>query len=91
VIVLLDGPARFSDLRRSLPKVSANILTNKLRQLEVDGIVVRGPLTVAGRGYALSPFGYALHPAIDALARWAAKRPPHAGYLTSGVLEQPGG
>ena len=38
---LLLGPKRFTDLRAGLPGVSANILSQRLRELEAEGIVER--------------------------------------------------
>jgi DNA-binding HxlR family transcriptional regulator len=35
------GPKRFSDLQATLPKITAQVLTVELRQLEADGVVVR--------------------------------------------------
>ena len=39
--VLFDGTQRFSELRRSLPTISQKVLTQNLRSMEVDGLVVR--------------------------------------------------
>jgi DNA-binding HxlR family transcriptional regulator len=41
---LLLGPKRFSDLRHDLPGISANVLTQRLEDLEAKGIVVRRKL-----------------------------------------------
>lgn len=73
IIALLDGPARFSDLRRALPEISANILTQKLRQLQTDGLLHRDSEGSAPATYALSSFGSGLKPAVEALKRWACR------------------
>ena len=67
---------RFSALERAIPKVSQKMLSQQLRELERDGIVGR---TVYAEvppkvEYALTAFGQALCPALDALLRWAALR-----------------
>jgi DNA-binding HxlR family transcriptional regulator len=67
---------RFSALERAIPKVSQKMLIQQLRELERDGIVRR---TVYAEvppkvEYALTAFGQALCPALDALLRWAALR-----------------
>jgi DNA-binding HxlR family transcriptional regulator len=67
---------RFSDLERAIPAVSQKMLIQQLRQMERDGIVRRivhhqVPPKVE---YALTVWGQALCPALDALLRWAALR-----------------
>ena len=66
---LSEGPRRFSELERSLPGISPRTLSERLRALEQDGILVR-------RSYAESPprveyeltgKGEALLPIIDAM------------------------
>jgi DNA-binding HxlR family transcriptional regulator len=70
---LMDGPLRFSELERAIPDISARALTQRLRELEAEGIVVRE--VAAGRPvrvtYALTEKGRALDPAVAALERWA--------------------
>jgi DNA-binding HxlR family transcriptional regulator len=67
---------RFSDLERTIPKVSQKMLIQQLRQMENDGIVRRivhhqVPPKVE---YCLTGWGQALCPALDALLKWAAHR-----------------
>jgi DNA-binding HxlR family transcriptional regulator len=67
---------RFSDLERAIPAVSQKMLIQQLRQMEQDGIVTRTvyqqvPPKVE---YALTDWGQALCPALDALLTWAAQR-----------------
>jgi DNA-binding HxlR family transcriptional regulator len=67
---------RFSDLERAIPAVSQKMLIQQLRQMEQDGIVRRivhhqVPPKVE---YALTDWGQALCPALDALLTWAAQR-----------------
>jgi len=68
---LRAGPRRFSELRDDLESISAKTLTQRLRQLESDGLVSReekntSPPTVE---YALTEFGSQLLPAIDAIVK----------------------
>lgn len=76
---LMFGPRRFSDLRRGLPGISANILTQRLLGLERVGIVERQSVTAPGpvRLYALTPWGYESERAIQELGRWATRSPLH--------------
>ena len=67
---------RFSELERAIPAVSQKMLIQQLRELERDGIVRRTvhPQVPPKVEYALTQFGSALCPALDALLKWAALR-----------------
>lgn len=71
---LLSGPLRFGELQASLPRIPSNVLTNRLRELEAEGIVERVLLPAPARGtaYALTPHGRALEDTLIALGRWGA-------------------
>src|SRR6266540_3206177 len=80
---LLLGPRRFTDLARSLAEITPTRLTNRLRQLEAAGIVVREPPT-KGREvwYRLTESGRDLGSVVDALTLWGiehAREGPHLG------------
>ena len=69
---LSEGPRRFSDLERALPGISPRTLSERLRSLEEDGIVLRqsyaeSPPRVE---YELTPKGTALLPIIEAMRRF---------------------
>ena len=76
---LMFGPRRFTDLRASLPGISANVLTQRLGELEATGILVRTrlPPPAAVQVYGLTPWGYATEPVFEALGRWGAQSPLH--------------
>ncbi|KQR10555.1 helix-turn-helix domain-containing protein [Cellulomonas sp. Leaf334] len=82
---LLLGPKRFTDLRAGLPGVSANILSQRLRELESEGIVERAtlPPPAAVAVYALTPRGAELEPVVLALGTWGIRSPtlPRDGHL----------
>jgi DNA-binding HxlR family transcriptional regulator len=69
---LLDGTARFSELRRRLPTVTQRTLTNQLRDLESDGLIERRiyAQVPARVEYTISPFGRTLEPILQALQGW---------------------
>ncbi len=72
---------RFSQLQRAISGISQKMLIQQLRQMESDGIVRRivhhqVPPKVE---YALTDWGQALCPALDALLKWAALRDPAPG------------
>ena len=66
---LRAGPRRFSELRVDLPKISAKVLTSRLRDLEDRGVVSRTvrPTSPPSVEYALTPLGGELLPVIDAI------------------------
>ena len=74
---LFDGKVlRFSELERAIPGISQKMLIQQLRQMEKDGIVRRivhhqVPPKVE---YALTDWGQALCPALDAMLQWTASR-----------------
>lgn len=72
---------RFSDLERAIPGISQKMLIQQLRQMERDGIVRREvyPQVPPRVEYALTDWGQALCPALDALLKWAAQRPAGEG------------
>lgn len=76
---LMLGPRRFSELRRALPAISANVLTQRLEGLEAAGIVLRETLSSPARVqvYGLTAWGLESLPLFEALGRWAARSPRH--------------
>ena len=69
---LLDRPWRFNELRRDLDGISQKVLTESLRQMEADGIVIRTvyPEVPPKVEYALSKLGESLRPILDAMKSW---------------------
>ena len=76
---LMLGPLRFSELRASLPGISAKVLTERLESLEEAGILFRRklPPPASVQVYELTEWGYYAEPAIQELGRWAARSPLH--------------
>lgn len=74
---LLLGPKRFSDLRSSLPGISANVLTQRLQGLEDKSIVSRSrlPAPAASNVYELTEWGMESEEIIKVIGRWAARSP----------------
>lgn len=68
---LLDSPHRFNELLKSIP-ISQKVLTDNLRALEADGLVIREayaevPPKVV---YSISPLGDTLRPIWKAMEEW---------------------
>ncbi|MCR2835086.1 winged helix-turn-helix transcriptional regulator [Parerythrobacter lacustris] len=76
---LMLGPRRFSDLRASLPGISAKVLTERLAGLEQAGALVRRQLPPPGKAqvYELTAWGYAAEPILQEIGRWAAMSSGH--------------
>ncbi|MFR9724016.1 winged helix-turn-helix transcriptional regulator [Streptomyces sp. MS19] len=72
---LLNGPRRYTDLRRGLPAIPTNILSSRLKQLEEAGLATRRALPHPERAvvYELTDYGRDLEPALVALGRWGAR------------------
>lgn len=66
---LRAGPRRFSELRVDIPPVSAKVLSQRLRELEVRGVLRRRvqPTTPPSVEYNLTPLGEELIPALNAI------------------------
>jgi DNA-binding HxlR family transcriptional regulator len=76
VIWQLSGePRRFGELRHDMPKISARVLSARLRELETRGLVTRRVLDSSppSAEYSLTTLGRELLPAIDALANVGRK------------------
>jgi len=71
--ILMEGRTRYADLRHAIPVISDRMLSERLRELEAEGIVVRRvttdiPVRVE---YELTEKGHALERAIGAISEWA--------------------
>ena len=64
---LLPGPRRYGELLDGLPGMATNLLTERLRAMEADGLVTRD-----GDRYALTERGDALRAVLFAIGEWAA-------------------
>jgi DNA-binding HxlR family transcriptional regulator len=78
---LKQGPMRYGDLRRAIPRLSDKMLAQRLRELESFGLVTRRKR--GGRGahsvYALTARVQALRPALAALNAWGTKMSVEVG------------
>src|SRR5207247_10469391 len=76
VEALLDGPRRFNELAEAIPAIAPNILTDRLRRLERERIVVATPYQQRPprMSYALAADGRELASALRLLADWGARQ-----------------
>ena len=74
VYVLLEGGSmRFSEIGSAVPNLSDRLLSERMKELEAEGIVERRVIddTPVRVEYVLTQKGEALEPAVRALKRWA--------------------
>lgn len=71
------GAMRFSELARSIPRISKRMLTQQLKQMQVDGLVHRltSDGTVTPTKYQLTDWGRGVAPSLVSLVEWAKKAP----------------
>lgn len=76
---LAYGPRRFSELRADLSGISANVLTQRLTELEDRGLVrkTKLPPPASVQVYEATEWGLEAVPIIASLGRWAARSPLH--------------
>ena len=76
---LAYGPRRFSELKADLQGISANVLTQRLNELEARGLVrkTRLPPPASVQVYESTPWGLEAIPVIANLGKWAARSPLH--------------
>ena len=85
---IMVGYHRFNEIRHALPLISPSVLSQRLRSLEEDGVIVRRSDT-AGASYHLTEAGEDLRPVVEALGQWARRwvtRDYHEYELDPGVL-----
>jgi DNA-binding HxlR family transcriptional regulator len=75
IAALLDGPRRFGDLQEDVGGIAPNVLTQRLRQLERNALVVARPYSERPPRfvYELSAAGRELAGALRLLAGWGAR------------------
>jgi len=72
---LLSGQKRFSDISEAIPNMSARMLTERFKELEKEGIIIRTvyPETPVRIEYELTEKGTELQSAMDEIQQWAEK------------------
>jgi DNA-binding HxlR family transcriptional regulator len=72
---LLSGQKRFSDIAEAIPNMSARMLTERFKELEKEGIIIRKvyPETPVRIEYELTEKGRDLQSAMDEIQKWAEK------------------
>ena len=70
--LLAFGPSRYSDLKRALPGVASNLLAERLKTMEADGLIEQfdAPAPIGTRLYRLTDRGRELEDVVRALSKW---------------------
>ncbi|MGH3122054.1 MAG: winged helix-turn-helix transcriptional regulator [Streptosporangiaceae bacterium] len=73
--LLLQGPCRYTDLKRGLPGIATNLLADRLRELERAGLIRREEAAppVATALFQLTDAGNELEPVLNALGGWGVR------------------
>lgn len=80
---LLKGTKRFNELHKAIDGISQKVLTENLRKMEQDGIIIRKayPVVPPKVEYSLSELGDSLRPIIDAMSDWGTN------YIQENLME----
>lgn len=73
--VLSNGPMRFNEMAERIPHISQKVLSERLKELEDQGILVREvyPESPVRIEYRLTEKGEAIKPVLDEVQNWADK------------------
>lgn len=87
IIALSEGPRRFNDLQRTVAGISARVLSNELKEMEMNGFVKRNvyvqtPVIVE---YELTEYSQTVMPIVQALSEWGVQ---HRAYVHNKGREQ---
>ncbi|MFG3102890.1 winged helix-turn-helix transcriptional regulator [Streptomyces sp. NPDC048182] len=87
------GRQRFVELERRITRITPKVLTQRLRQLERDGLVVRTyyPEIPPRVEYEISELGRSLAPLFAHLTEWAAENLGHVAAARAAYDAEPGG
>jgi len=74
-VLMQRSPLRFSEVAQAVPELSDRLLSERMKELEARGVVVRTvvPERPTRVEYALTPMGRELEPALLALEQWAQR------------------
>jgi len=88
---LLDRVLRFGELRKLLPQATPKMLTQQLRELEADNLVVRTvyPVVPPKVEYVLSDLGKSIKPILIAIYHWGGTYMAESGVSINCSMEKP--
>jgi DNA-binding HxlR family transcriptional regulator len=88
---LTSRPHGFGELQRAMPRVTAKVLREQLRQMQADNLVARHALAPAALGvrYQLTPYGRTLGPVFKTLWRWGVRHLERTGAERGTLISPP--
>jgi DNA-binding HxlR family transcriptional regulator len=88
---LTEHPLGFAELRRAMPRVTAKVLREQLREMAADDLIVREELTPRRRGvrFRVTRHGRSLRPVFAMLWRWGAAHLARTGATRGTVTVSP--
>jgi len=89
---LITGTKRFGELKKSIPSISQKMLTQQLRAMELDNLIIRKvyPEVPPKVEYSLTETGRSLKIILDAMVSWGEQYKASHATLSSGYFVQPG-
>jgi DNA-binding HxlR family transcriptional regulator len=86
IIALMDGNKRFNELQRQVTGISAKVLSNELKDMEMNGFIRKVPGSDAKQvtAYELCDYSHTLGDVLDALSQWGAM---HRKKITGRTVE----
>lgn len=81
-----EGPLRYRDLRRLIPKLTEKVLTQRLDDLQARGLVARSKAAGDGSRYALTAEARALRPALEHLYAWGEEQARRFGVTLDNLV-----
>ncbi|NVE93771.1 winged helix-turn-helix transcriptional regulator [Altererythrobacter lutimaris] len=69
----LLGATRYKNFQRALPRISPTVLSNRLKQMEANGLIIKKAGTGQGTEYHLTRCGRELAPLIDQMSKWGLR------------------
>ena len=86
---LKDGPLRYGELRRLIPRLSDKVLTQRLADLQERGLVAREAAAGEAARYRLTPQARALRPLLQQLYDWGEAQARRLGVEVGTRTEEP--
>ena len=88
---LLDKTLRFGQLHKLIPQATPKMLTQQLRELEQDNLVVRTvyPVVPPRVEYCLSDLGQSIKPILAAIYHWGSDYAKEHGEVITCEMEEP--
>jgi DNA-binding HxlR family transcriptional regulator len=86
LFALMDGNKRFNELQRQVTGISAKVLSNELKDMEMNGFIRKVPGSDAKQvtAYELCDYSHTLGDVLDALSQWGAM---HRKKITGRTVE----